>query len=43
MRLAVGAAVSAAIVLVGMLGGPLVPVLLGAGLAGAWCGWGTGR
>jgi len=39
MRLRLGATVSAAIVLVGVLGAPVVPVMVGATAAYAWLLW----
>jgi hypothetical protein len=39
MRLPLGAAVSAAIVLVGVVGAPTLPVMIGATLAYAWLLW----
>jgi hypothetical protein len=39
MRLRLGAAVSAAIVLVGVVGAPALPVMIGATLAYAWLLW----
>jgi len=39
MRLRLGAAVGAAIVLVGVIGAPTLPVMIGATLASAWLLW----
>jgi hypothetical protein len=39
MRALIAAAVSAAVLLVGFFGAPLVPVLAGAAVAGAWLVW----
>jgi hypothetical protein len=39
MRFRVGAAACAGIVLVGIMGAPLLPVMLGASLAYAWLVW----
>jgi hypothetical protein len=38
-RVRVGAALGAAIMLVGVVGAPVVPVVLGAGLAYGWLLW----
>jgi len=39
MRPVLGATASAALLLIGFLGAPLVPVALGAALAGGWFWW----